>query len=48
MKNNTLTPVQTATTQPKYYEVDGALKGNGRVGWIRLRPQVGRSNGNWA
>ena len=34
MKNNTLTPAQTATTQPKYYEVDGALKANANKAWV--------------
>ena len=34
MKNNTLTPAQAATTQPKYYEVDGALKANANKAWV--------------
>src|SRR5271156_5654397 len=34
MRNNTLTSAQTATTQPKYYEVDGALKANANKAWV--------------
>ena len=34
MKTNTLIPAQTATTHPKYYEVDGALKANANKAWV--------------
>jgi hypothetical protein len=34
MKSNTLTPAQTAATQPKYYEADGALRANANKAWV--------------